>query len=133
MSVDPELRRKAKSALHKALYAGTIVRPQLCESCGKPPAKGVLDGHHHRGYDDAHLLDVVWLCRSCHQLVHPRRLGLPHPEADKQKISDGLRRAYEEGRRQRPDLNGKKNPFYGKTHSPEARRKMSDARRRRTQ
>lgn len=61
-SKHPE-RKRAWNAVERALKSGKLIRPHKCECCGidcKPEA-------HHRIYDDAHLLDVQWLCRTCHR------------------------------------------------------------------
>ena len=56
----------ARSAVNHAVAAGRLVRGP-CVRCGKT---GRTDGHHHNGYDKAHWLDVMWLCRPCHQSLH---------------------------------------------------------------
>jgi len=61
---------KAKKALAKGIAKGVLVRPPTCSKCGMGDRR--IDGHHHNGYADEHLLDVVWLCRSCHKLAHTR-------------------------------------------------------------
>lgn len=59
----------AKIALSRAVKKGIIQRPDACSQCG---ATGKIEAHHHNGYDKIHYLDVVWLCRSCHDLIeHP--------------------------------------------------------------
>lgn len=56
----------------KALRSGELVRWETCSHCGGPPASGqVIDGHHP---DYAKPLEVVWLCRSCHQQEHAHQL-----------------------------------------------------------
>lgn len=43
------------------------------QECGLSPAtvngRNRVEAHHHKGYDEDHWLDVVWLCRSCHVLA----------------------------------------------------------------
>jgi len=125
-------RRKVHAAVQKALRDGALIRSSCCDHCGGSSPDRDLDGHHHNGYSDEHILDLIWLCRSCHQRIHPPRLNKPHSEEIKQRISASLRKSYAEGKRTRPDLNGEKNPFFGKKHSPEAREKMSKAARSRS-
>lgn len=50
-----------------ALKSGIITKPNKCNLCdqNKP-----LVAHHWHGYDEKHVLDVKWLCRSCHKKVH---------------------------------------------------------------
>lgn len=69
---DPDYRARmyAVQAVYRAVKAGRLVRPATCSSCG---AGGRIEAHHHHGYDVEHRLDVVWLCRPCHDAGH-------HPE-----------------------------------------------------
>ncbi len=59
-------RRKAREALKAAVRIGKVAKPDRCEVCRKREA---LDGHH-TDYNEA--LDVVFLCKSCHTIVHNR-------------------------------------------------------------
>ena len=57
-----------------AIKQGILVRPEICEDCGKKPPldrDGVqrIHAHHHLGYDRP--LDVKWLCAKCHRAVTP--------------------------------------------------------------
>jgi NUMOD3 motif len=61
----------------------------------------------------------------CHNKHH--HIGLTHTESDKQKIGQGVARAYAEGRRVAPDMNGEKNPFFGRKHTDETKAKISAA------
>lgn len=70
-----------------ALRDGILVRSSNCERCGEPPSgRGpggqALHAHHHNGYDEAYVLDVQWLCTSCHVTIHahPRGLGKLTPQ-----------------------------------------------------
>ena len=58
----------AQGQVQKAVRAGQLARPAACECCGqtnRPPV-----GHHHNGYGPGDVLDVVWLCHSCHGNEH---------------------------------------------------------------
>lgn len=61
----------ARKRLRRAVKNGRLSRPDTCERCGD---KGRLGNKwpfiiaHHQDYSDA--LNVAWLCRSCHSLVH---------------------------------------------------------------
>ncbi|HFO4232521.1 TPA: hypothetical protein ACHJ1X_001658 [Escherichia coli] len=55
---------KARSKLSNAIMDGKILRPNKCDRCGK---KCTPDGHH---WNYAYPLNVIWLCRSCHKIVH---------------------------------------------------------------
>ena len=58
----------AVRAVGYALKSGHITK-SACIECGD--AK--VQAHHHNGYEPEHALDVVWLCRPCHQRRHGRR------------------------------------------------------------
>ncbi len=56
---------RAHSAVYTALKQGLLVKPTNCSVCQRP-AK--LEGHHYKGYDRAHWLDIVWVCKPCHMI-----------------------------------------------------------------
>lgn len=64
-------RERARVILNRAIRRGEIVRPTVCEDCGRYegwnneplPGKGVIEGHHT---DYTQPLIVEWLCRLCH-------------------------------------------------------------------
>ena len=55
---------KAHEQLRKAVSKGEIVRPDSCEKCRR---RVRLYGHHT---DYSKPLKVVWVCGSCHKLLH---------------------------------------------------------------
>ena len=57
---------RAKSILNNAVRDGVIERPGACTSCGSDQ----MIEAHHADYDLP--LDVLWLCRPCHNLEHRR-------------------------------------------------------------
>jgi len=59
----PEQKR-AHNAVRYAIKNGSLVRPGCCSKCGK---KCKPEGHHD---DYSKYLEVRWLCRSCHCLLH---------------------------------------------------------------
>jgi len=64
--------RAATNAAIRAINKGLVVRPNVCESCGKSPNK-TKDGRatlhaHHDNYNK--YLDVRFLCRKCHLNWH---------------------------------------------------------------
>lgn len=67
---DPEYRAQlyACQAVYRAVKSGRLIRPAACPSCGSTSSK--VEAHHHRGYAVEHRLDVVWLCRACHDAEH---------------------------------------------------------------
>ncbi|MEN6507066.1 MAG: hypothetical protein ABFD92_21225 [Planctomycetaceae bacterium] len=60
----------ASAIVDAAILRGEIPTPKnlACLDCGKR----AREYHHHNGYDDAHVLDVIPLCRSCHARRHVR-------------------------------------------------------------
>lgn len=74
VTVNTEVRRAAQRAVRRAVRRGVLTRREMCEHCGRSP-NYTLHGHHYNGYDEAHILDVEWLCRSCHSKIHSGRLG----------------------------------------------------------
>lgn len=83
----------------RALRRGELVRPDTCERCGKSAAANGrgLDGHHHQGYDPAHILDLQWLCLSCHARVHgaPAAHAVRTPEQYLAIAQKGAKALYE--------------------------------------
>jgi hypothetical protein len=70
---DP-LKYRAKSAVHRAVKRGDIIRPEACECCSYEPGftrdgRALIQAHHVLGYDREHWLDVVWVCPRCHGLL----------------------------------------------------------------
>ena len=61
---NPE-KYKAKSAVSNAVRDGRLEK-KSCELCGDPRAQA-----HHWDYSKP--LDVQWLCRSCHLMVHGKQ------------------------------------------------------------
>ena len=62
---NPE-KGQAHSAAWEAVKSGKLSIPASCSQCGmkcRPDA-------HHPSYLPEHRLDVIWLCRSCHKLLH---------------------------------------------------------------
>lgn len=64
MERDPE-KWAARRRVRQAVLQGKISK-QPCERCGSPS----VEAHHYKGYDEAHWLDVQWLCRRDHLDVH---------------------------------------------------------------
>jgi hypothetical protein len=58
-------KEAARVAVSVAIKTGRLRVPGRCSACGRSDS-GRIEAHHHRGYDDAHWLDVVWLCHPCH-------------------------------------------------------------------
>lgn len=64
--VDPSLKKKANYAVSNAIRDNRLFRPNYCEHCGRegPPEA------HHPSYAEDMRLSVIWLCTSCHGVVH---------------------------------------------------------------
>ena len=59
-------KHRARKVASAALKDGSLHKPQACERCDKrTPALAA----HHADYSKP--LDVDWLCRPCHVIVHP--------------------------------------------------------------
>lgn len=71
-NASPETIRKrpARQAVYRALRDGKMTRPTSCPACGNT---GRIEAHHHNGYDQAHWLDVIWLCSACHAMTDRAR------------------------------------------------------------
>lgn len=64
----------ARQAVWRAIYrTGKLVRPSICESCGKPCRP---EAHHD---DYSKWLEVRWLCRSCHLAIDGRAERISRP------------------------------------------------------
>ena len=57
-------KARARDAVHRAVRAGRLTRPNTCERCD---ASGPVHGHHG---DYSKPLAVQWLCSICHALAH---------------------------------------------------------------
>lgn len=62
---------EAHRLVNGALRRGDLVRPAICEACGRYdgwngeplPGRGVIEAHHR---DYTKPFDIEWLCRLCH-------------------------------------------------------------------
>lgn len=61
-----------RSRTNHAIRTGLLVK-QPC-FCGNE----LVEAHHYAGYDLEHALDVAWMCKRHHELVH-------HPLADERR------------------------------------------------
>ena len=60
-----QMKQRVRARLRGAVCSGRIQKPSQCDRCRQ---KRTLHGHHHRGYQ--HPLSVIWLCASCHGIIH---------------------------------------------------------------
>jgi len=61
-------KQYARSVLNQAVQVGKVEKPKSCSKCKE---RKRIDGHHEsyaRGFE----LDVIWLCRTCHTLLHKK-------------------------------------------------------------
>lgn len=58
-------RRKAGNAINNAIQVGKLPRPDSLQ-CYYCPAQA-QEYHHHLGYEPKRWLDVIPVCRKCHQ------------------------------------------------------------------
>lgn len=63
-------QREAYILFRKAIRNGSIIRPNSCSYC---PKECIPEGHHE---DYSQPLEVIWLCRGCHQQWHVDRAEL---------------------------------------------------------
>lgn len=59
-----EIKKSAYKEYRKALHQKQLVPAKSCENCLE---EGLTHGHHK---DHRNPLEVVWLCRTCHNQVH---------------------------------------------------------------
>ena len=57
-------KQNARVKMRLALLAGKIIKPNKCEKCEQIK---IVEGHH---FDYEKPLEVVWVCRKCHSLIH---------------------------------------------------------------
>jgi hypothetical protein len=58
------LEAAVKQRVRRAVKSGKLIKPKLCMKCGREVR---LSGHHE---DYSLPLDVLWVCSSCHKLLH---------------------------------------------------------------
>lgn len=82
-----QIKKHATSIVAQAIRRGQIARGP-CAECG---STGKTEGHHR---DYRLLLDVVWLCRSCHKTMHGRnkreQFGLENFGPEPKKIENAV-------------------------------------------
>lgn len=55
--------------VQRAIRRGELTRPEVC-SIPDCAFGGSIEAHHWHGYDEAHILDVQWLCVTHHRRLH---------------------------------------------------------------
>lgn len=59
---------KVEHQLQKAVLRGQVLKSAACQTCGVTDNR--IEGHHP---DYSKPLEVIWLCRSCHQRLHAQQ------------------------------------------------------------
>lgn len=59
-------KKQCQTKLSNALRAGVLVNPHVCENCGNTSS---VEGHHWK-YSKENALDVIWICKFCHEREH---------------------------------------------------------------
>lgn len=70
--VSEELKLSAYTKVKYAIKVSSIIKPDRCSNCGAHDTEIDICGHHP---DYNNPLDVTWLCRSCHMMLHARQWG----------------------------------------------------------
>lgn len=79
---NPE-KKYAQSQLGNALRSGKIDKRKSCQCCDTEKVEG-----HHWSYEKEHVLDVFWLCKSCHTKEHEIIKVKGYPDDRKLYIED---------------------------------------------
>lgn len=57
-------KERARSKVNQAIKEGLLINPHKCSICDK---SGYIEAHHE---DYTKPLDVIWLCKNCHENIH---------------------------------------------------------------
>ena len=71
----------ARKKLNRAVFAGRIIKPDICEICGELSL--IIHGHHE-DYDKP--LDVLWVCPGCHTDIHRSKKAVRGEEIYKKAV-----------------------------------------------
>ena len=68
---DKRTQSKCHRRVARAINMGALSRPKRCTICGRSSEEaGMLYAHHE---DYANPLSVIFLCKSCHKIVHKKQ------------------------------------------------------------
>lgn len=67
LSDNEELKNKARYFINNAIKSHKIKNPKKCSNCGCSDKIFTIMAHHP---DHNKFNEVIWLCASCHQLLH---------------------------------------------------------------
>lgn len=81
-----DIQKQARLAVNRAVKSGRLVRPDICQHCGKTPKRGsdgrsLIQGHHK---DYSKPLDVEWICAKCHRKETPLPAVMGRPNLGEQ-------------------------------------------------
>lgn len=68
--VDKKTQNRCHYRVARAVKMGVLSRPQRCSVCGRLRSEVGMLLAHHEDYNNP--LSVVFLCPSCHEIVHTR-------------------------------------------------------------
>jgi hypothetical protein len=65
-----KIKQSARNAINNAIIHGRIIRPEICQICGRKPPRArngqsQIRADHWHGYDKEHWLDVQFICTTC--------------------------------------------------------------------
>lgn len=76
-------KKYAQTQLSNAIRDGKIIKDSHCQCCNTIKVEG-----HHWSYEKCNVLDVFWLCKSCHTKEHEMIKVKGYPEYRKLYIED---------------------------------------------
>lgn len=94
---------------------------------GRPLGRNEHVHHGKKGRFIDTVDNLSLLSAAAHNRHHKR--GSRHKASSKKRISESLLKAYASGRRKKPNLKGKRNPFFGRRHTKETKDKMKRIKR----
>lgn len=59
-----KMKHNARKKVLRAIESGKLIRPSKCELCGEE----LFCEAHHKDYNKP--LEVIWLCKTCHENMH---------------------------------------------------------------
>jgi hypothetical protein len=108
--------KAGKVSLHLYIKRRKI-KPLLCEHCKEKPATDLANLKNHNY--SRNIEDYAWLCHRCHQKMDKTFPNQVYDWNGKKHRPESI----EKMKRNRPDISGKNNPFYGKHHTLESKEK----------
>lgn len=122
--------KRAHKAVENAVRSGKLL-PATAFVCAYCQNTQATEYHHHNGYDDAHKIDVVPICRGCHKTCHW------HEPEHREAILKGMQGRSDEYRQKMSDsikakcadvewLERRQKSQRLTQNTPEYRQKMSD-------